>query len=150
MGYQLTMRVIRSMMVRGWVMDDDIIITFSFVPRRRDQFWEMTMLLQTLILVIRFGNLLTRKRTIPERRLVPSLTLQIFIFMKLVKPKIQLGTFRFGMTDHALNGNKEAAGWAFGPGGSSANGDVWIANYDDTDPDAYAAAMICRREQWVR
>ena len=25
------------------------------------------------------------------------------------------------MTDHALNGNEDAAGWAFGPGGSYAN-----------------------------
>ena len=43
------------------------------------------------------------------------------------------------MTDHALFGNTNAAGWASGPGGAS-GGDIWIANYDTNDPDAAAAA----------
>ena len=43
------------------------------------------------------------------------------------------------MTDHALFGNTNAAGWASGPGGA-AGGDIWIANYDTNDPNAYAAA----------
>ena len=118
---------------------DDIIITFSFVkedatnfvdgyatpdPTSSDKIWEFTD---------------AQKDDTREALSAFSDVANIY-FHEVSETADTVGTFRFGMTDHALNGNTQAAGWAFGPGGSSANGDVWIANYDDTDPDAYAAA----------
>ena len=118
---------------------DDIIITFSFVeedstnfaaeynypdPTSNDKIWGFTD---------------AQKNDVREALGAFSDVANIY-FHEISETADTVGTFRFGLTVHALIGNKNAAGWAFGPGGSYSNGDVWIANYDTTDPDAYAAA----------
>jgi hypothetical protein len=118
---------------------DDIIITYSFVeedatnfgavyttpdPNSSDKIWGFTD---------------TQKDDVREALGAFSNVANIY-FHEISETNDTVGTFRFGMTDHELYGNRDAAGWAFGPGDSYANGDVWIANYDTTDPDAYAAA----------
>jgi hypothetical protein len=117
---------------------DDIIITFSFVeedatnfafgydypdPTSSDKIWGFTD---------------AQKNDVREALSAFSDVANIY-FHEISEIADTVGTFRFGMTDHALYGNTNAAGWASGPGGAS-GGDVWIANYDTTDPDAYAAA----------
>ena len=117
---------------------DDTIITFSFVeedstkfgpgynypdPTSNDKIWEFTD---------------DQKDDVREALGAFSDVINVH-FHEITETSDTVGTFRFGMTDHALFGNTNAAGWASGPGGA-AGGDIWIANYDTNDPNAYAAA----------
>ena len=118
---------------------DDIIITFSFVEEdainfgddygspdpNSDKIWEFTD---------------AQKEQTREALSAFSDVANIY-FHEISETDDIVGTFRFGMTDHELNGNKDAAGWAYGPGGSYANADVWIPIYEDNDPDAAAAEV---------
>ena len=117
---------------------DDIIITFSFVEEDATNFGDAYNGPDPSSDKI-WGFTDAQKDDTREALSAFSDVANIY-FHEISETDDIVGTFRFGMTDHALNGNKNAAGWAFTPGGSYANADVWIANYDDTDPDAYAAA----------
>ena len=116
---------------------DDIIITFSFVEEDatnfgdnytepdpiNDKIWEFTD---------------AQKEQTREALSAFSDVANIY-FHEISETDNIVGTFRFGMTDHELFGNKDAAGWAYGPGSSPANADVWIPIYDENDPDTSAA-----------
>ena len=117
---------------------DDIIITFSFVEEDATNFGDAYNGPDPSSDKI-WGFTDAQKDDTREALSAFSDVANIY-FHEISETDDIVGTFRFGMTDHPLNGNKNAAGWAFTPGGSYANADVWIANYDDTDPDAYAAA----------
>ena len=117
---------------------DDIIITFSFVEEDASNFGDVYTTPDPTSNDKIWGFTDEQKDDTREALSAFSDVANIY-FHEISETDDIVGTFRFGMTDHALNGNKDAAGWAFGPGGSYANADIWIANYDTSDPDAYAA-----------
>ena len=120
---------------------DDIIITFSFVEEDASNFGDVyTTPDPTSTSSDKIWGFTDAQKDDTREALSAFSDVANIYFHEISETADIVGTFRFGMTDHALNGNKDAAGWAFGPGGSYANADIWIANYDDTDPDAYAAA----------
>ena len=120
---------------------DDIIITFSFVEEDATNFGDVyTTPDPTSTSSDKIWGFTDAQKDDTREALSAFSDVANIYFHEISETADIVGTFRFGMTDHALNGNKDAAGWAFGPGGSYANADIWIANYDDTDPDAYAAA----------
>ena len=128
---------------------DDIIITFSFVeedatnfiddyatpdPTSSDKIWEFTD---------------AQKDDVREALSAFSDVANIY-FHEISETADIVGTFRFGMTDHALNGNTEAAGWAFGPGGSMQMAMFGLQTMMTLILMLMQLRMICRREQWVR